>query len=159
MRARAHVCCSWSIGLRSRVLHWPLVSTRSTLACYARASVKLLVICIVLLPTPKQPHLQRSPPTDFMEALTGLINTYSKTDHWNSDNTSNTCTNHNRNNQTEEGPRQRKRLSKEGHTSRRTLKKRTYRKNRHGQKLIQTNTKHTISHDTNHDNFDCQNNR
>ena len=32
----------------------------------------------VLLPTPKQPHLQQSPPTDFMEALTGLINTYSK---------------------------------------------------------------------------------
>ena len=32
----------------------------------------------VLLPTPKQPHLQQSSPVDFMEALTGLINTYSK---------------------------------------------------------------------------------
>ena len=32
----------------------------------------------VLLPTPKQPHLQQNPPADFMEALTGLINTYSK---------------------------------------------------------------------------------
>ena len=53
------------------------------------------------------------------------------------------------------GPRQRKRLSKEGRTSRWTLKKRTiYRKNRHRQKLIQTNT---ISHNTNHDNIECQN--
>lgn len=32
----------------------------------------------VPLPTPKQPHLQQNPPADFMEALTGLINTYSK---------------------------------------------------------------------------------
>ena len=53
------------------------------------------------------------------------------------------------------GPRQRKRLSKEGHTSRQTLKKRTiYRNDRHRQKLIQTNT---ISHNTNHDNIECQN--
>ena len=32
----------------------------------------------VLLPTPKQPHLQNNQPTDLIEALTGLINTYSK---------------------------------------------------------------------------------
>ena len=32
-----------------------------------------------LLPSaPKQPHLQMQPPTDFLEALTGLIHTYSK---------------------------------------------------------------------------------
>lgn len=31
-----------------------------------------------LLPTPKQPRLQQNPPADFMEALTGLIYTYSK---------------------------------------------------------------------------------
>ena len=32
-----------------------------------------------LLPSvPKQPHLQTQPPTDFLEALTGLIQTYSK---------------------------------------------------------------------------------
>ena len=59
----------------------------------------------VLLPTPKQPHLQQSPPTDSMEALTGLINTYSKkTDHWNSDDSTNIRINHNHNRAEERAP-------------------------------------------------------
>ena len=49
----------------------------------------------VLLPTPKQPHLQQNPPADFTEALTGLINTYSKTDPNSNYNISNTHANHN----------------------------------------------------------------
>ena len=32
----------------------------------------------VLLPTPKQPHLQNNQPPDIIEVLTGIINTYSK---------------------------------------------------------------------------------
>ena len=37
-----------------------------------------------------------------MESLTGLINTYSKTDHWNSDDITNTRINNNHNNRAEE---------------------------------------------------------
>ena len=46
----------------------------------------------VLLPTPKQPHLQHNQPTDLIEALTGLINIYKKKK---SDHNSNETTNSN----------------------------------------------------------------
>ena len=105
----------------------------------------------VLLPTPKQPHVQNNQPTDLIKALTGLINTYiQKTDH-NSNmrlpTTTTTTTTHKQ----RERPRQRERIPKEGRTSRQTLKKRTtYRKNRHRQKHIQTtNTAYTINNNNN----------
>ena len=105
----------------------------------------------VLLPTPKQPHLQQSPPTDFMEALTGLISTYSK----------NGPPEQRRQYQqhTYQQPQQPNRgkgpAKGKGFPHLKTDIKETnniQKKNRHRQKLIQTNT---ISHNTNHDNIDC----
>ena len=97
-----------------------------------------------------------------MEALTGLINTYvQKTDHWNSnDNTSNTRTNHNHSNQTEErAPPTEKAFQGRAHLKTDIKETDNIQKktdiDRNLYKLA--NTKHTISHNTNHDNIECQN--
>lgn len=85
--------------------------------------------------TSKQAHLQNNQPTHLIEALTGLLNTYSKNEKQQQQ--------HQQPHQAQQftrgkRPHQRKRVPKEGHASGRTLKKRQiYRKNRHKQRHIQ----------------------
>lgn len=121
-----------------------------------------------LLPnTLKQPNLQTHPPTDLLQALAGLVNTFSKKRTRTATTTTSapiptTATTVNK----RKGPHQWERLPKEGRSSKRTIKKgKTYRKNRHKHKRIQNNDTNNnynniiIDHDNTdpHDTIDTDN--